>query len=222
MTKYVQFRWQDQPERAQIFDRVHDDLIRILAPRKHEPILEVGCGNGDMANHLIEEGYDVHGIDPAMDGIAFAKKKNADRFFLFDATDGFEQLPAALQHQRFPTIFSLEVIEHVYDPRAFVRFCRDVLRHAGGGLLILTTPYYGYFKNMLIGLAGGWDRHHNPLWDCGHIKFWSPTTLSALLKESGFEIREIKGLGRRIPYLWKHIFVVAEWTPPSGPAAAGA
>jgi hypothetical protein len=50
-------------------------------------------------------------------------------------------------------------------------------------------------------LAGHWDRHANPLWDGGHIKLWSRTTLSALLREAGFENLQFRGAGR-CPALW--------------------
>jgi len=211
MTKYVQYQWEGEAERQQIFDRVHDDLLRLLAPRQADPILDVGCGNGDMVNYLAGLGYDVYGIDPSLQGIEWAKRKSADRFFLLDGTDSADNLPAELAAKKFRTIYSLEVIEHVYDPRAFVRFCRGVLQRGGpGGTLILTTPYYGGLKNLLIGLKFGWDEHHNPLWDCGHIKFWSRRTLTQLLTEAGFRVSEFTGLGRSIPGLWKHMLVRAD------------
>jgi hypothetical protein len=74
---------------------------------------------------------------------------------------------------------------------------------------MLTTPYYGYLKNALIAATGRWDCHHGPLLVGGHIKFWSKRTITNLFEESGFTIRQWKGLGR-LPYLWANMFVEAE------------
>ena len=46
-------------------------------------------------------------------------------------------------------------------------------------------------------------------WDGGHIKFWSCTTVSQLLNESGFRIVRFIGAGR-LPFLWKSMIVVAQ------------
>jgi hypothetical protein len=40
------------------------------------------------------------------------------------------------------------------------------------GHLVLTTPYHGYLKNLLIAALGKSDSHFDPLLDGGHIKFW--------------------------------------------------
>jgi hypothetical protein len=46
------------------------------------------------------------------------------------------------------------------------------------------------------------DRHFNPLWDGGHVKFFSVETLNALLKQEGFADIDFKFAGR-FPYFWK-------------------
>src|SRR5690606_31358887 len=107
----------------------------------------------------------------------------------------------------FDTIISTEVIEHLYDPRAFIDFCVNILRkNNNGGQLILSTPYHGYIKNLCLAIAGKWDSHANPLWDGGHIKLWSRKTLTQLLEEKGFEVTAFKGCGR-LPYLWKSMLI---------------
>jgi hypothetical protein len=75
-------------------------------------------------------------------------------------------------------------------------------------LFIVTTPYHGWLKNVLVAVSGSHDRHFNPLYDGGHIKFWSPRTLRQLLEESQFQLVKFEGAGR-IPYLWKSMVFVA-------------
>ena len=102
-------------------------------------------------------------------------------------------------------VVSTEVIEHLFDPRSLPRFASSVLRP--NGHLILSTPYHGYVKNLALSVAGRWDRHFSPLWDGGHIKFWSRATLARLVSEEGFEIVRFVGTGR-VPFLWKSMVLI--------------
>lgn len=170
-------------------------------------VLDVGCGNGYFANLLSERGYDVYGIDAAVDGIRMANKKLPGHFFVCDVDDA--RLPEIMLDVPIKTIVSMEVIEHLYSPRGFVEFMASILKANGGGTFVLTTPYHGYFKNFMISLVGKWDYHWGPLWEGGHIKFWSEPTMRKLLTEAGFRNVEFRGAGR-FPYLWRHIVCRAE------------
>ena len=182
-----------------------DPIIKLLN-KKNQTILDLGCGNGALVNVLVEKGFNAYGTDASEKGITIAKKNLSDRFALQDlATD---DLPESLLHLKFDTIISTEVIEHLYDPRKFIAFCKKVLLKNGGGELILSTPYHGYIKNLLLALAGKWDKHADPLWDGGHIKLWSRKTLTQLLEEQGFIVTHFIGCGR-IPYLWKSMVIKA-------------
>src|SRR5207253_2552797 len=106
----------------------------------------------------------------------------------------------------FDAIVSVEVIEHLYDPRRFMRRAYEALKP--GGLLVLTTPYWGYLKNIALALTNRIDRALTPLWDGGHIKHWSYKTLRALGEELPFEFVAFRGAGRPIPYLWNGMIMV--------------
>lgn len=171
-------------------------LCRNLAP--HSRVLDVGCGNGALAAEFIKRGHSVIGIDLAEAGVRIARATCPE--------GRFEVLPADrdilknLNEAPFDLVYSVEVIEHLYDPRSFLAGCHAAIRPKGK--FIVTTPYHGYLKNLAISLAGAWDRHTDPLFDGGHIKFFSRRTLSALLTEAGFRDLEFQGSGR-YPYLWK-------------------
>jgi len=182
-------------------------LLKILSEKKDRVILDLGCGNGWLANHLVETGYNAYGTDASVSGIEIAKKRNSDRFFLQDLSK--DKLPLVLQDIKFNTIISTEVIEHLYQPKEYLDFCKKILVQNGGGELILTTPYHGYFKNVVLALSGKMDKHFTVLWDGGHIKFWSRKTLTGLLADKGFENIEFTGCGR-LPYLWKSMIIKSE------------
>jgi 2-polyprenyl-3-methyl-5-hydroxy-6-metoxy-1,4-benzoquinol methylase len=163
---------------------------------------DLGCGNGSVSNLLSELGFKVIGIDPSESGVSVA----ASNFPHLQFHKGSAYDDLAAQYGQFPLVISLEVVEHCYDPRKFAHtLCALV---DDGGIAIISTPYHGYLKNLALAVAGKWDDHLGPLWDGGHIKFFSIATLRTLLTDAGFrDIRFIR-VGR-IPPLAKSIVAVA-------------
>ncbi len=186
------------------FNYILSPLLKMLSVNKNLCILDLGCGNGFLVNHLITLGFNAYGTDASEKGIEIAKQKNADRFFVQDLSTG--KLPIQLQGLSFDTIISTEVIEHLYDPEGFIEFCRQAL--VAKGEIILSTPYHGYLKNLVLSAFNKWDSHISPLWLGGHIKIWSRATLSKVLTANGFTVIHFKGCGR-IPYLWKSMLIKA-------------
>lgn len=187
------------------FDYLLPALLSMLNRSTNKAILDLGCGNGFLANYLLKQGYNVYGTDASEKGIAIARQVNPDRFFLQDLSMG--NLPEELQAVQFDTIVSTEVIEHLYDPEGFIDYCKRCL--PSGGELILSTPYHGYWKNLMLSVTNHWDTHLDPTWHGGHIKFWSRRTLSRLLADKGFTVVAFKGCGR-IPYFWMSMIIKAK------------
>lgn len=182
-----------------------NDLISLIDQTKNNYILDLGCGNGYLVNYLIENGYNAYGTDASEKGIAIARQTNPERFFVQDLSS--DALPAEFAGITFDTIISTEVIEHLYNPEAFIDFCKRQL--TPGGELILTTPYHGYLKNLTLSIFNRWDSHLDPLWLGGHIKFWSRKTLSRILTNAGFTVVSFTGCGR-FPYFWKSMIIKAK------------
>jgi len=186
------------------FGYIIQPLLQMLDQTKNQCILDLGCGNGYFVNYLIGLGYNAYGTDASEKGIAIAKKTNPDRFFIQDLSTS--KLPKELQGIRFDTVISTEVIEHLYDPEGFITFCKQALN--GEGEIIISTPYHGYFKNLMLSIFNKWDTHMNPTWLGGHIKLWSRATLSDLLNNAGFKVINFKGCGR-VPYFWMSMIIKA-------------
>src|SRR4051794_21313242 len=82
-------------------------LLNFLSTKENRKILDLGCGNGWLANLLIVKGYDVYGVDASVSGITIAKKKNPYRFYIQDLST--DDLPSELSEKAFNTIISTEV-----------------------------------------------------------------------------------------------------------------
>jgi 2-polyprenyl-3-methyl-5-hydroxy-6-metoxy-1,4-benzoquinol methylase len=160
-------------------------------------ILDLGCGNGSFSNVLNQLGYDVVGVEESESGIAIAQQQYPDCQFI---EASIYDLPYSQLEPTFDVVISVEVIEHLFDPKQLIRSAKKCLKP--GGSIILTTPYHGYWKNLALALSGKMDSHHTVLWDVGHIKFFSVPTLTKLLETEGCTDIQFKFAGR-FPYLWK-------------------
>lgn len=166
-------------------------------------VLDLGCGNGSLSHMIAQQGYEVVGIEESTSGIAIARLNFPDCQFI---QGSIYDPPKAELLNAFDVVIAVEVIEHLFYPKELVRLARKLLKP--GGQLILTTPYHGYLKNLILALSGKMDNHFSVLWDGGHIKFFSVPTLSQLLEAEGYTNIHFKFAGR-LPYLWKSMLCSA-------------
>ncbi len=169
-------------------------------------ILDVGSGNGKLCSEISKKGYQVVGVEYDKQGFEVARSNYPEIPFY---NYGVQESPANLLKEQnlFDVVVSTEVVEHLFSPHFLPIFASGVLKK--GGYIVVTTPYHGYLKNLVLSLLNKWDCHHTPLWHGGHIKFWSRKTLTQLLEENGFIVTDFSGVGR-LPYLWKSMVIVAK------------
>lgn len=165
-------------------------------------LFDLGCGNGSIGATVSRKGWDITGVDISSDGIAYANRVHPE--LKLETGSAYENLAA--KYGTFPVVVSLEVVEHLYDPRTYACTLFDLLEP--GGTAIVSTPYHGYWKNLVLALTGKMDHHFHALWDHGHIKFWSIPTLTELLLEAGFETPRFERVGRISP-LAKSMIAIA-------------
>jgi 2-polyprenyl-3-methyl-5-hydroxy-6-metoxy-1,4-benzoquinol methylase len=167
--------------------------LQVLKPTR---VLDLGCGNGSLCRVIKDAGIQVEGCDTSEEGVQQARAAHPDiPFFCLSVYDE----PPSEWLGQFDIIVSTEVVEHLYDPRALPRLAKRLLKP--GGVVLATSPYHGYLKNLALSLFNKWDQHHTPFWLHGHIKFWSRKTLTQLFEEECFAFVSFKGLGR-LPWLW--------------------
>jgi 2-polyprenyl-3-methyl-5-hydroxy-6-metoxy-1,4-benzoquinol methylase len=199
----VQYAWNDSAA-PDAFTYIEEKLLKCIPTGKPLRIADLGCGNGYFANLLAEQGHAVTALDFSEEGIRIARQ--AYPKVSFHSMSVYDDLVAAIGKD-YDVVVASEVIEHLFNPKAFMDNARALL--APGGLLVLTTPYHGYLKNCVLALTGKLDKHFTVDWDCGHIKFFSVKTLGALVADKGFKNIRFSFAGR-LPFLWKSMILVAD------------
>lgn len=197
-----EFVW-DTSGHTEVHRYVRSPILELLNQHLANTVLDLGCGNGSFSRILSEAGFKVTGMDHSLSGIEIAKQNALDLNFL--QHDILEPMDPAF-HSQFDSVVSVEVIEHVLLPRRLMENALSALKP--GGLLIVTTPFHGYLKNLALAISGKFDEHWHPLRDYGHIKFFSKRTITELFNE--FELKDIRfqTVGR-IPALARSMIVSA-------------
>jgi 2-polyprenyl-3-methyl-5-hydroxy-6-metoxy-1,4-benzoquinol methylase len=202
MDRASEYLWsEEQPAHndAYLWEPARDIIQRRMPSGR---IFEVGCGNGATAAQLADLGYDVTAIDPSEAGIAIAQRAFPKvRFALGSVYDDL-----ATQYGQFPLVLSLEVIEHCMWSKDFAASVFRLV--APGGAAVISTPFHGYVKNLVLAATGKLAAHMDPLWDGGHIKFFTEASLRELLIGAGFASVAMQRVGR-IPPLAKSMIAVA-------------
>lgn len=184
-----------------LWQNVFDEINKVIW-QGEKKVFDLGCGNGALAGALSMRGYSVVGVDPSPEGIEIGRKAHPK----CDLHVGNAYEDLATKFGQFECLVSLEVVEHVYDPRKYAQCVYELLKP--GGVAIISTPYHGFLKNLALSLTNKWDAHLSPLWDHGHIKFWSIASLTALLNESKLTVERFHRVGR-IPVLAKSMIAIA-------------
>ena len=158
-----------------------------LRPLEGRRAADVGCGAGLLAEPLARLGASVTGVDAAPENITAARDHALIQGLAIDYRVGsVEALDGT-----YDLVTSLEVVEHVAEPRLFLQGLAGAL--AEGGLLILSTPNRTSMSRlMLIALGEGTGRIPRGTHDWE--KFLCPDELCALLRDAGLEIVDVTGL----------------------------
>jgi len=146
--------------------------------RDSAPVLDVGCGRGELLALLRAAGIEARGVDADPDMVAFARGAGVDveQADLLDHLDG---LPDA----SLGGIFAGQVVEHL-PPAALVRLLElSHVKLRPGGVLVLETI------NPLSPLA-----LRNYFADLTHAQPLVPATLELLARQAGFRETETRFL----------------------------
>ena len=164
---------------------IDSSQLRPLAGKK---ALDVGCGAGLLCEPLARMGAQVTGLDAAAENVAVAlahaEPQGLDIDYRNEAIEDFGG-------RDFDLVTSLEVLEHVDDPEAFINGLARAL--ADDGLMIISTPNRtALSKLLLVELAertGQIPRgtHH-------HEQFITPEELEELLKNAGLRVIDTTGI----------------------------
>jgi 2-polyprenyl-3-methyl-5-hydroxy-6-metoxy-1,4-benzoquinol methylase len=171
-------------------------IERIAMPGKHDRVLDAGCGSGTISHFLSLHAGEVVGIDSNPSAIEYASgayKAPNLQFRLGQFDDLVDEKP-------FDKIYSIEVVEHLYDHQV-----ADVLSlfHKltnPGGQLFLTTPNYRSAWPLIEWLL---DRFAlvATLDEVQHVTHFTKRTLCAMCERAGWRVDHIGTFNGLAPFI---------------------
>lgn len=143
-------------------------------PQPHT-FLDIGCATGMLIESMKGEGWQGRGVDLCKESAEYGKTHR-----------GVDIFAGTLEEARFPdssfaVIHFSHLIEHVPDPRSFLKEVRRILRP--GGYAVITTPNVGGFQARLFG-----TKWRSAIAD--HLVLFSKRTLPRMLGECGFVVEK--------------------------------
>lgn len=153
--------------------RLYVDVLRDAAP-----VLDAGCGRGELLGLLREAGVEARGIDADSDMVAYARGDGLD----VEQADLVEYLQR-VGDGSLGAIFMGQVVEHLPAPTLVQTFQLAAAKLRPGGVLVAETI------NPLSPIA-----LRNYFADLTHAQPLVPETLEMLARQSGFAETEIRYL----------------------------
>jgi SAM-dependent methyltransferase len=153
-----------------------DNLIRLLADRPVTSVLEVGCGTGAVLARLAQRGVGTShvGVDLANPSVHVHPNAQALDLRQYDG----ENLPFG--DETFDLVYATHVVEHVYNPRAFLKELKRVSRR----WIYVEVPCEARaFVNRGATQAS---------LDTGHINIYNPESFMILLQSVGYEVERLE------------------------------
>lgn len=114
--------------------KIVTEIVQKYGISKKNTLLEIGCGEGRDAAHLLKNGYNLLATDVSPEAVNFCKsqyKEYADNFQLLDAVSG-------TLDKKFDYIYSVAVIHMLVpdeDRKAFYSFIKEHLAENGIALI---------------------------------------------------------------------------------------
>ncbi|TML95191.1 MAG: class I SAM-dependent methyltransferase [Actinobacteria bacterium] len=146
--------------------------------RESAPVLDIGCGRGELLGLLREAGVDARGIDADADMVAYARGDGLD----VEQADLVEHLEK-LDEGSLGGIFMGQVVEHLPAPTLVLALTLAAAKLRPGGLLVAETI------NPLSPLA-----LRSYFADLTHAQPLVPETLELLARQAGFAETEVRFL----------------------------
>jgi glycosyltransferase involved in cell wall biosynthesis len=159
-------------------------------------LLDIGGGSGHVAGVLHEQGKKVHGLDSReADDLT---RKNYTHYVKVDL-DSFADFTSL--NIKPDTVLLLDILEHLKQPERLIHHLRDILRPESR--LIITLPNVAFFSVRVKLLFGFFNYGSRGTMDHTHLRFFTFSSIVAMLKSEGYKITHVRGIPAPFPLVIK-------------------
>lgn len=153
---------------------------KIMKNLHYRHCLDVGCAGGYMISELfnVNSQAKYFGVDIYDEAINYAKKKYPRiKFYLANA----DKMP--FRSRSLDLVISYETIEHLKNPKAFLREVRRILNRNGTFILAMDS---GNWLFKIIWFC--WEHTLGRVWQGAHLNTFHHSELEGIVKKAAFKI----------------------------------
>ena len=165
------------------YEDLNQALLRIWNHRRGLRVLDVGCGYASTSQYIQQEGNEVTGIELNPDSVKLAAQR-ISRVIPHDCVE-FDALREKMKGEQFDVILFADVLEHLVDPQAVLRFYLTFLKD--GGSVIVSLPNVALWSVRLQLMAGMLNYADSGVLDRTHLRFFTRSSAKQLLRDAGLE-----------------------------------
>ena len=145
-------------------------------PLRGKTVADVGCGAGSLLDHMSGLAQRLIAIEPAAHYHDSLRGRGYDVF-------SFAGEAARAHRGTVDAAFSIQVIEHVADPRAFLADMRQLLKP--DGLAVISTPNRDHLLMHLLP-----DEYRHFFYRSAHRWYFDQDTLTRCAERAGFAVEK--------------------------------
>ncbi len=129
------------------------NLLRMMAIKPGEKILDLACGTGFFSAEFVKLGAEVSGVDISPELIAIAKKNVPERAqFIVSGADNL----SGVQDKSVDKIACVLAIQNILEVKKMLQECNRVLKDSGKMYVVMNHPAY----RIPRGSSWGWDEEN--------------------------------------------------------------
>ena len=188
--EYFRYEFENEENFFKLVGKTFRDFQAHALLHPGAKVLEIGCATGLFLKYMEELGFEATGVEVCQESCEYGRSKHG-----VDIFNGVLE-EAKFADETFDFIHFSHLIEHLNDPRGFLKEVKRILKKSG--FVIVTTP----------NSSGLFSKFFNEDWRCivdDHLFLFNTSNLKLLLEQNGFIVDEIITWGS-----------VPKWKYPSG------
>ncbi len=148
--------------------------------RKHNRILDVGCGRGWFLQEAKKRGWVVYGTEYSSTALDLCNNEGIKMHSGALTENAFES-------NYFDVVTSFEVLEHINNPQEEIKSIYKFLRR--GGLFYITTPNFNSYLRYQL------KEKYNIICYPEHLSYYTRKSLKYLLSNNNFKTNKVLTTG---------------------------
>jgi|TARA_R110000851_G_scaffold89266_7_gene194600 2-polyprenyl-3-methyl-5-hydroxy-6-metoxy-1,4-benzoquinol methylase len=165
-------------EHFHIYKELNDRQFNLFKDRltSQTKYLEIGCAHGGIVSRVNDFGVEeCHVVEPNIKDSNFVKYKNPNAIVYNSTFDDVD-----LQEDYFDIIVAFDVVEHLYNPKDFLKKCFDLLNK--NGILLIAIPNH----NDVLLSKYDCNAYQKFYYHKAHINYFTTQSIVNLCQSVGF------------------------------------